>query len=86
MLPTYAGRLLNYIIIVAEKQHRIWQPKTHFFIYDGVYPIRGQQGLAIIAEFQLDLDRNGVLTLVSVPDPKNLSGNHINITGQFEFS
>jgi hypothetical protein len=86
MLPTYAERPLTHIIIVAEKQHRIWLPKTHFFAYDGVYPIQGQQGVAIISEFRLDLDRNGVLTLVIVPDLENLSGNDIRITGQFEFS
>jgi hypothetical protein len=83
---SYSERPLRRVIIVVEKQIRIWQPKTHFFAYDGVYPSRGQQGVAIISQFRLDFDRNGTLTLVFVPDPENVSGNDIKMMGQFEFT
>jgi hypothetical protein len=83
---SYSNRPLRRVVIVAEKQRRIWQPKTRFFAYDSVYPSRGQQGVAIISEFRFDLDRKGTLSLVIVPDPENVSGNEAKIAGQFEFS
>ncbi len=85
-LLSYSERPLSRVVIVAEKQRRIWQPKTQFFAYDSVYPSRGQQGVAIISEFTFDLDRKGTLSVVIVPDPENVSGNEIKIVGQFEFS
>jgi hypothetical protein len=82
---SYAGRMLNRIIILAEKQRRIWEPKTRFFAYAGVYPIRGQQGIAFISDFRVDFNRSGRLVLVLLPDPENVSGNMVRIAGQFEF-
>jgi hypothetical protein len=73
------------VVIFAEKQRRIWEPKTRFFAYSGVYPVRGQQGIAIISNFKLDVNRNGRLILVLLPDPENVSGNYAKIAGQFEF-
>jgi hypothetical protein len=81
----YNNRNLRRVIIVVEKQRRIWEPKTRFFAYSGIYPVRGQQGIAIISEFKLDLNRNGSLILVVLPDPENVSGNYAKMAGQFEF-
>jgi hypothetical protein len=81
----YEDRHLKRVMIVAEKQRRIWEPKTRFFAYSSVYPVRGQQGIAIISHFNLDMNRNGRLILVVLPDPENLSGNYAKIAGQFEF-
>jgi hypothetical protein len=70
---------------VAEKQRQIWEPKTRFFAYSGVYPMRGQQGIAAISEFKVDNNRTGTLTLVLLPDPENITGREVKLAGQFEF-
>lgn len=82
---SYEGRNIKRILIVAEKQRRIWTPNTRFFAYSGVHPMRGQQGIAVISDFRVDRNRSGRSILVSFPDPDNLSGNSMNIAGQFEF-
>lgn len=80
---TYDNRLIKRVMIAAEKQRRIWEPKTRFYAYSGVYPTAGQQGIAIILDFKID-DRSGRLILVIVPDPDNVAGNYASIAGQFE--
>jgi hypothetical protein len=81
---TYKERPIKRVMIAAEKHRRIWEPRTKFFTYTGVYPVVGQQGIAVISEFKVDLERSGRLTLVVVPDPDNLSGNYAKVAGQFE--
>jgi hypothetical protein len=82
---TYRNRVLRKIIIVAEKQRRIWKPKTRFFAYSGVYPVKGQRGIAAISTFRVDNDKSGTLTVVFLPDPENKSGGMVKVAGQFEF-
>jgi len=82
---TYKNRVLRRIILVAEKQRRIWEPKTRFFAYSGVYPVKGQRGIAAISTFRVDNDKSGTLTVVFLPDPDNISGREVKVAGQFEF-
>jgi hypothetical protein len=81
----YCGRPIKRIMMTAEKQRRIWEPKTRFFAYDEVHPNRAQRGIAIISDFSMDPARKGRLTLVISPDPENVSGRFARLAGQFEF-
>jgi hypothetical protein len=72
-------------MITAEKHRRIWDPKSHFFAYDEVFPNRLQRGIAIISNFKVDEAREGRLTLVISPDPGNVIGREAHLAGQFEF-
>jgi hypothetical protein len=81
---TYNQRPIKRVIIAAEKQRRVWEPRTRFFTYSGIYPQIGQQGIAVISDFKLDFERNVRLTLVVVPDPDNVSGNQAKVAGQLE--
>ncbi|MBV8097116.1 MAG: hypothetical protein JO110_28505 [Acetobacteraceae bacterium] len=81
-----SGRPVKAIMMTAEKQKRIWDPKTQFFTYEEVYPNRSQKGIAVISEFKVDDQRDGKLTLVISPDPNNTSGRHAQVAGQMEFS
>ena len=85
---TYRDRELKRVIIVAEKQRRIWEPRTRFFAFSGFYPVRGQRGIAAISTFRVDEERSGTLTVVFLPDPENMSGGEVKsvkVAGQFEF-
>jgi hypothetical protein len=82
---TYRNRRLRRIIITGETHRRIWEPKTRLFSYSGVYPVKGQRGIAAISTFAVDTDRTGTLTVVFLPDPENISGKGIKVAGQFEF-
>ena len=81
-----AGRPLRRILITAEKQRRIWEPRTRFFAYDEVHPKNMQRGIAIISTFRVDDSRSGTLTLVVTPDEENVAGGNAAIAGQFEFN
>jgi hypothetical protein len=83
---SYSGRPIKRVIITAEKQRRIWEPRTQFFAYDEVYPNRLQRGIAVISEFKWDDARVGRLTLVISPDTSHISGRGAHIAGQFELS
>jgi hypothetical protein len=83
---SYNGRSLKRVILVYEKQRRIWDPATTFYTYDEVHPTQGQKGIAIVSTFRVDESRTGKLTLVVSPDAEALSGNQVRIAGQFEFS
>jgi len=82
---SYEERPLKRIIIISEKQRRIWEPKTLFYTYDEVHPSTGQRGIAIVSTFRVDEVRTGKLTLVISPDPERITGNYARIAGQFEF-
>ena len=87
-LATYRDRELKRVIIVAEKNRRIWEPRTRFFAFSGIYPVKGQRGIAAISTFRVDEEKSGNLTLVFLPDPENMSGGavkFVKIAGQFEF-
>jgi hypothetical protein len=87
-LATYRDRELKRVIIVAEKNRRIWEPRTRFFAFSGVYPVKGQRGIAAISTFRVDEQRSGTLTVVFLPDPENMSGGEVKsvkVAGQFEF-
>ena len=87
-LATYRDRELKRVIIVAEKLRRIWEPRTQFFAFSGVYPVKGQRGIAAISTFRVDEQRSGTLNLVFLPDPENMSGGgvkSVRVAGQFEF-
>jgi hypothetical protein len=79
---TYDNRALKRVILVAEKKRRIWEPKTQFFTYCGVFPEKGQKGIALISDFKVDADRDGRLILVLLPDPDNVGGGNIKLAGQ----
>jgi hypothetical protein len=83
---TYGGRPLKRVLITAEKQRRIWDPKTRFYAYEELHPTNMQRGIAIISTFRLDPSRNGKMTLVISPDDDNLAGGNARIMGQFEFT
>ena len=82
---SFEGRPLKRILVIAEKQRRIWEPATHFYAYDEVHPKYGQKGIAIFSTFKVDAARIGKLTLVISPDPDRATGNYARIAGQFEF-
>jgi hypothetical protein len=84
----YRDREIKRVIIVAEKLRRIWEPRTLFFAFSGVYPVKGQRGIAAISTFRVDEERSGTLTVVFLPDPENMSGGavkSVKVAGQFEF-
>ncbi len=83
---SYKDRIVKCVVMVAEKQKRIWNPKTLFFTYEEVYPQHSQRGIAVISEFAVDLSRQGKLVLVISPDENNLSGRNAKLSGQFEFT
>jgi len=82
---SYNGRPLRRLIMVYEKQRRIWDPATTFYTYDEVHPTPGQKGIAIVSTFRVDGSRTGKLTLVVSPDPQGIAGDQVRIAGQFKF-
>lgn len=84
---SYRERPLKVVMITAEKQRRIWNPKAHFFAYDEVYPNRAARGIAMVSEFRWDDARSGTLILVISPDIDHVTGERdARIAGQFEFT
>jgi Helix-turn-helix domain len=84
---SYCQRPITHVMITAEKQRRIWHPKTRFFAYDEVYPNRSERGIAMVSEFRLDDARHGRMILVIKPDVDHVSGaRDAHIAGQFEFT
>lgn len=83
---SYENRPIDWVMITAEKQRRIWDAATRFYSYKEVFPKNTQRGIAVISEFRVDASRSGALTLVIVPDPNVSAGNYANIAGQLEFS
>jgi hypothetical protein len=87
-LARYRERELKKVIIVAEKLRRVWEPRTQFFAFSGVYPVKGQRGIAAISTFRVDEQRSGTLNLVFLSDPESMSGGgvkFVKVAGQFEF-
>ena len=82
---SYEARPLKRVLFTSEKQRRLWEPVTHFYAYDEVYPTRGQRGIAIVSTFRVDQSKTGELTLVISPDPEKTTGNYARIAGQFVF-
>jgi len=83
---TYDGRPLKRVLLTAEKQRRMWEPKTLFFAYEEIHPNKSQRGIAIISTFRLDVLRSGRMTLVISPDDDNAAGGNVRLAGQFEFT
>jgi hypothetical protein len=81
-----AARPLRRILITAEKQRRIWEPKTRFYAYEEAHPKSMQRGIAILSTFRVDDSRTGTLTLVITPDEENVAGGNARLAGQFEFN
>jgi hypothetical protein len=82
---SYCQRPIKCVMITAEKQRRIWNPKATFFAYEEVYPHRSERGIAVVSQFRLDDARLGRLVLVISPDATNESGRNVHLAGQFEF-
>jgi hypothetical protein len=83
---SYRSRPLKRILITAEKQRRIWEPRTQYYGYDEVHPNPMQKGIAIVSAFRLDASRYGKMKLVISPDLDNANGGNARLAGQFEFT
>jgi hypothetical protein len=84
--PPLTYEAAKRVLITAEKQRRIWDPKTRFYAYEELHPTSTQRGIAIVSTFNIDPSRIGTLTLVITPDEDNTRGGNVRIAGQFHLT